>query len=47
MAALPNDPAWAGGGVYLFAGEPRRRPASLVHGLLLGVRRPGWLGSRR
>jgi len=47
MAALPTDPAWAGGGVYLFDGEPRRRPASLVHGLLLGVRRPGWLGSRR
>jgi uncharacterized protein YbjT (DUF2867 family) len=46
MGALPTDPAWAGGGVYLFDGRARRRPASLAHRLLLGVRRPGWLDSR-
>lgn len=43
MGPLPTDPSWAGGGVYLFDGEARRRPASLVHRLLLGVRRPRWL----
>jgi hypothetical protein len=46
MGALPTDPAWAGGGVYLFEGQARRKPVSLVHRLLLGVRRPGWLASR-
>ena len=46
MGALPTDPPWAGGSVYLFEGQARRRPPSLLHRLLLGVRRPGWLGSR-
>jgi uncharacterized protein YbjT (DUF2867 family) len=47
MGALPTDPPWAGGGVYLFDGQARRKPVSLAHRLLLGVRRPEWLGSRR
>ncbi len=46
MGALPTDPSWAGGGVYLFDGEPRRRSGPLLGRLLLGVRRPGWLTSR-
>ena len=46
MGALPADPAWAGGGVYLFDGAPRRRPASRLERLLLGVPRPEWLRAR-
>ncbi len=40
MGPLAGDPPWAGGGVYLFDGEARRRPAGPVGRLLLGVRRP-------
>ena len=40
MGPLPSDPAWAGGGVYLFDGEARHRPGSAVGRLLLGPRRP-------
>ncbi len=41
MGPLPGDPSWAGGEVYLFDGQARRRPRSKLAGLLLGVPRPG------
>ena len=41
MGPLPGDPTWAGGEVYLFDGQARRRPRSKLAGLLLGVPRPG------
>lgn len=40
MGALPTDPPWTGGGVYLFEGEVRHRPRSALDRLLLGPRRP-------
>jgi uncharacterized protein YbjT (DUF2867 family) len=40
MGALPPDPAWAGGEVYLFNGVTKHRPRSLLRRALLGVRRP-------
>ncbi len=40
MGALPADPAWAGGEVYLFGGTARHRPRTLVARALLGLRRP-------
>lgn len=40
MGPLPGDPEWAGGGVYVFDGQARHRPASLVRRALLGPRRP-------
>lgn len=41
MGALPGDPAWAGGDLYLFDGHARHKPANLLRRVLLGVRRPG------
>lgn len=40
MGPLPSDPTWTGGDVYLFDGEARHRPRTLVRRALLGVRRP-------
>jgi hypothetical protein len=39
MGAMPSDPAWTGGGVYLFDGKARRRPRTALDRLLLGPRR--------
>jgi uncharacterized protein YbjT (DUF2867 family) len=46
MGPLPSDPAWAGGEVYLYDGQPRRRPRSLAGRLLLGPSLPPLLSSR-
>lgn len=46
MGALPGDPDFAGGGVYLFDGAARRR-SGLRRTLQLGPVRPRWLRSRR
>ena len=40
MGPVASDPAWTGGGVYLFDGKARHRPRGAVNRLLLGPRRP-------
>ncbi len=42
MGALPGDPAFAGGGIYLFDGDARRR-GGIGRQLSLGPVRPRWL----
>jgi uncharacterized protein YbjT (DUF2867 family) len=46
MGALPGDPEYAGGDVYLFDGAARRS-GTLLNRLQLGPRRPAWLGPGR
>jgi uncharacterized protein YbjT (DUF2867 family) len=40
MGPLPGDPSWAGGEVYLHAGEAKHRPRTLLGRVLLGPMMP-------